>query len=126
MLGARGGLWATRGIRVEGRYTRLRRLEKDLTVVHLRRMQRLQCDTGMGTRVQQRPLDGGRAAEIREQRRVDIKAAICGIREQARRDQQAERDGDDEVYGRGRRPAGEGVDLVQRQAQGVGGRDYGD
>lgn len=65
-------------------------------------------------------LNWGGPTQVREERGVDIEAAIVRMAENARRNQEAKRHGNDEVYrGRGR-PAGEGVDSRGREAELVG------
>lgn len=70
-------------------------------------------------------LNGCGAPQIGQQRRVDVHAAKSSSAENAGGDEEAEGDGDDEIGG-GRSPAGEGVDLMEREPEGLGSRFDGD
>lgn len=71
-------------------------------------------------------LDGRGAAQVGQKRGVHVQAAVfCGA-EDARRDEQAEGDGDDEVVAKRGREAGEGVEDVGREGEGGCGGCDGD
>lgn len=75
-------------------------------------------------------LEGCWAAEVGEEGRVDVEATVCSGVEDAGWDQEAEGDGDDQIWRmrRGWRPGLEGVDLVDGEGEGFCDgfyRDYG-
>lgn len=65
-------------------------------------------------------LEGCWSAKVRKERRVDVEAAVGGGVEDAGWDEEAERDGDYEVWRVrcGWRPGSESVDLVDGEGEG--------
>ena len=94
-------------------------LRQHHALVEALRVQRLHAHACVGALLQHGMLDRGGAAQVGEQRRVHVEAAVAGEGQDARGHEQAEGDGDDEVVGGGGRPACEGVEGVG--GQGVGG-----
>ena len=87
-------------------------LRQDHASVEGGRVQRLDGDTGAPSIVQDGMLYGRGAFEVGEERRVDIEPSERRLKQDVRRDEEAERDGDDEVVRRRRLPAREVVDGV--------------
>lgn len=77
--------------------TRRRSLEQDGAMVKGCGVERLQGAARGGAVEQQSPLDGCGPAQVWQERRVDVEAAILERVEDARRDKEAEGDGDEQV-----------------------------